>query len=242
MNKEKFVIFTDEAGSWSNRKNKFYIRSWVRFNSVDLAELNTIHNKNSFDIVRHFGKKANLFFTFTDLSEFYDRKFIFRDEINKEIFNVFVKFENRVKDYIKKIPIGVENAVNHVLFLSIYEKFHIINALERFNISKDDLVVFEKPQFNERDFKELIDNLKIKFHYKIYSESKMPEEFKKGRKMVHDLVNCFYKSLNEDDNQKKIFQTMLYFADIKNGNISEGINKIFLNDETDKINWMIKLL
>lgn len=249
MNDEEFFIFTDEAGSWSNRSKKYYVRSWIKipkanyfflegkfkelFSNIGLT-WNLLKSKP--DIANFIFNKKNkiqIFFTFTTLEEFYIQKFRIRNTIMTEVQRALVTLRDRLKEYMKKkVPPKIENAINYVLFLHVYEKHHLHNMSERL-LQKDrvhDLVI-EKPQFNKKDYKTILNELGVN-NYKIKEKEGL------GMRVADSLASSFYDILLQDFKDKEgiNFYKKYISPYLIEGNCGRGVNKIFLhyNNPKDK--------
>lgn len=251
----KYCIFSDESGSWNEKPKNggFYIRSWVCFkqNDYESLEKKFAHFKENNKgiknatlgllttkpdlanlIFRRF--KPKILFTFTYLNEFYNRKFRARESTIEYVENAIQTLEKQVKKgYLVKIPKRVRTAINYVLFLYIYERYHLENALEKFLEKESNLFLsVDKPQFNQRDYKELFKIIPI--NNKSLKIVKFSECL--GVQIADSLVKCLRKILDSDfSNEKfiKFYRTFILPYLDRYCNCAKGINKVFFVGHTD---------
>jgi len=271
----KYYIFSDESGSWANPQDKFYIRSWVKVKEDDYLKLvglwgkmkypKPTHNsllKNSNNIVGELNKiESKYFFTFTKLDEFYKRKFNVRNVIMENVSAALLQLEDKLKSYMKtEIPKKTKDAVNYVLFLNIYESYHIENALRELCDSGEDYeVYFDKPQFTENDYIEIFNKLTEKSKVKakpVISKKSSNNGEGLGISYADGLALLSIKIIQENANDEIIefLKKNILLKSIA-GNIGVmGFNKIFYPisrsygddnlrlEETNLINNMIQKL
>ncbi|MDE2015671.1 MAG: hypothetical protein KGJ89_02110 [Patescibacteria group bacterium] len=224
MTKTIYQVFTDESGAWNervNNKTTTYVRCWVKIPLGDKAiSLETIFNPKS-------TTKIATFFTFSDLLEFRTRKIIVREEINKEIQNVFLRLQEVVKGYMHKLPKEIEDAINRVLFLYIYERWAWEDAKQR-GVFEDCVEIFiHKPQFTKADYQELFRILDI--NQGKYSFIK--GDGLAGIKIADGLARTLRRVPTSDfqkEGQLRNLKLVLQKNTIELGNIVKGIDKVFL--------------
>lgn len=232
---KEYLIFSDESGSWASRNGKrsppVYLRSWVKIKKQDCEQWDLRYNIDK--ILRK--NKIEVLFTFTCLEEFYTRKFKAREDNVVYIENAISTLEQQAhKGYLKEIPLRVKNVINYVLFLYVYERWHLENALERlWDPSNKYTFIFEKPQFTQRDYKKVIASTKIAGNYKILKANSHI-----GLKIADRLARFFNKKIIEKllkkeaidkrivDHYKKFILPNLKTA----GNCAAGVNKVFLSN------------
>lgn len=191
MKNNKYFIFSDESGSWSNRKCNFYIRSWVKITEERYLYLkglwqqeklpsptkqSLIKNSNGISEILN-NENFKVIFTITKLNEFYLRKWGVRDSVSLALSQL----ENTLlKPYEKKILSKLKVALNQILFLNVYERFHIENAIDYLETKNgsDYEFLINKPQFSENDYLEIFDDIK-------------------NRKMVNAKISFIKNSENE---------------------------------------------
>lgn len=244
---EKYFIFSDESGSWSNRSDKFYIRSWIKIKERDHLYLEGLWKsrkfpkpseesllKNSNGISDELNKADfKYFFTFTKLDEFYSRKFYVRDKILESVSLVISQLENQLKSYMKsKIPTKIQEGINQIMFLHIYEAYHIENAVKILCEAENEFEFYlDKPQFTENDYLEVFNN-QISNSYKaslIFARKKEGESNNLGAYYSDALASVFRKFL-DNQNSTKIVNYLKSNILTKSyaGNIgTNGFNKIF---------------
>mgnify|MGYP000266811511 CR=1 FL=1 len=152
---EKYFIFSDEAGNWNSKSEKYYVRCWIILPSQNVGDFIVSENINSY---------LKSFFAIVRLEEFYSERYRIRDEIDSALENIFFKLKDILKEYMKKIPKAVQSAVNRILFLNIYEKYCWVNFINFLNLdsSKIQTVFINKPQFNEKEYLEILEDKEIR--------------------------------------------------------------------------------
>ncbi len=238
---DKYFIFSDECGSWASKTDKFYLRSWIKIKESDYLYLEGLWKtkklpkpteksllKNSKGIKDELNKiEFKYFFTFTKLEEFHSRKFNVRDRILESVSAAISQLENQIKAYMRKIPIKINEGINQIMFLHIYEAYHIENAID---IMCDSENLFEfyidKPQFVENDYLEVFNN---KTNYKIVFIHKKESEAKNIGIYYADALSSLFGSIlnNQDSILANYFKTNILPKSYA-GNIgANGFNKIF---------------
>lgn len=238
----KFYIFSDEAGHWSQAKIPFYCRSWILISEENYLFLSGLwENKklempteksilNNDKLIDYFiNKKTKFFFTFTKLNEFYERKWTIRDNVSLALSQLE---KILTREYEKKILKKLENALNQILFLHVYEKCHLENSLEAFNVNNEYSyeIYLNKPQFAENDYEEVFEEIKNKKNLKnlvIYFVKNRENDL--GIKLSDSLASIFEKVLADNDNSKfKEFMKNKILPHCIGGHIGiKGINKVF---------------
>jgi hypothetical protein len=246
-----FLIFSDEFGSWSKNNGKFYIRSWLKIKRDDFYYLESFWKNEKLEEItpktifkKELAEKIfqnpkidsdtlKIFFTFTKLDEFYSRRFVIKEEIIKEVSNVLLKLEQHLREYMKqKIPLKIKRAIEYVLFLHVYEFWHINNALKKFIDNQEDnyKFYFDKPQFIESDYRELFRNI-FKTEYKEEDIEFIHRNNSIGIKITDALASLLGTILNNNFNNTK--KEIRFFNDSVLGKSFEGncgifgINKVF---------------
>lgn len=244
---EEYLIFSDESGSWSSQNGKknspLYVRSWVKIKKGECEKFDLRSNIDN--ILKQ--NKIEVLFTFTDLSEFYTRKLRAR-ESSSYVENAIAALEQQVhKEYLIEIPKKVKAAMDYVLFLYIYEKYHIENAIERlWDRSNKYTFIFESPQFTKKDYRKVVASTDIAGNYKIEKPRSCI-----GLKIADRLARIFNKKilenlLNEkqiDDRIRNYYQNYICPNLKSQGNCFLGVNKIFLSNPlnlTDKEKRLMK--
>lgn len=246
---KKIFIFSDECGKWSGYKeDKFYVRCWIKIDEENYYRLNgfckekNIYNfkkallrKNSDEILEFLFNKIEfkILFTITNLKEFYERKISVRDEILNSILETITKLEKKIsKNYIKnKIPKKIKDSINYILFLNIYERYHIENAIEYLcNESSTYVIRVDNPQFNNQDYEELINEVGSRYKNNIKIEIKIEKENKENAGIsLCDGFAYIIKNILEKDDKKGIEFYKKYLITVcEGGNFGiPGINKVF---------------
>lgn len=238
----KYFIFTDESGSWGDRSSKFYVRSWLKILYPEYVRLRQISKKGPpsdyLRLLNSTDQNTKVFITFTVLEEFYLRRFVIRDDIASAIQQVISQLSVRLKDYMRTIPRGVENAVNHTLFLNTYERFHFENAKEYLNFNpSEDLIILDTPQFHKNDYRALFEEIGI-VNYRIFSSSR-GNSYRLGIKIADRIAPCFRGVL--------LGRSPLRFSNFigpkltNKGNFLPGVNKVFLINTKKELELASKL-
>lgn len=261
INVKNYYIFSDESGVWGNEEDKYYIRSWIKLPESEYHNLEenlkeTIQKKKitlpsklkitflnqSTDIKEMLfnpALKIEIMFTFTILDEFYSRKFIARKEILKIVKEAIEKFVPH-KDYIEKIPIKIKSAINNILFLNIYEIWHILNAFERLVEENNTYkLIMDEPQFTKNDYKELFHKIVISYFPKVELGSFKKVEKSLGVKIADLSARLFRKILEEkiEDEELQFFKnTIAPLLTSRSCNFAKGVNKVFIYKEDQNSN------
>jgi len=181
-NKNIQIIFSDESGRWAD--GPYYVRSWIFWNIENYLQierkyteklnrqkhllewknkrLKTILDKKSVEEI--FQNIDRMFFTFTIIKEFKERKLNVRSDIN-QLLNVHPSLEG--KKYKKYLINNVGKAVNKTYFLYLYENMHFKSFFDKLNDSSVYILMIDKPS-----------QLDPKQHRKILMESPFIENKK----------------------------------------------------------------
>lgn len=245
MENNKYFIFSDEAGSWGSQHNQFYVRAWIKIQESDFHRLVGLWTtkklpyptkesllKNSQDI-NNILKKEHLicFFTFTKLNEFYLRKFNIKDKLMKQLSIVMSQLEYKLKTYMKdQIPPKVKGAINYVLFLNMYEAFHIENAYRNLHsLNEKSVFVIDKPQFSESDYLKIFkDKTKENESELIFSHKKLGGKYSLGIYIADALASLGSDLLISNETRITDYFKKYILAKSLAGNIGlNGFNKVF---------------
>jgi hypothetical protein len=246
-----YFIFSDESGSWGNRKDPFYVRSWIKIREDDFYRLVGIWEthklpyptkesllKNSQGINEKLEKENFIyFFTFTKMDEFYLRKINIKDKIMEQVNRVILQLEHVLKTYMKnQIPIKVKNAIDYVLFLNMYESYHLKNAIEKLYSSDEKVtLVIDKPKFSEDDYLKIFEDIKkdrsisLLFSHK-KDKADYTTKYKLGISIADSLVSMCCNLLKDEDKDNLILDYFKKYILGKSlaGNIGlVGFNKVF---------------
>jgi len=244
---EKYLIFSDESGSWSNKFDSFYVRSWIKIKEVDYLYLEGLWKnrkfpkptedsllKNSNGIADELNKiDFKYFFTFTKLDEFYSRKFYVRDKILESVSLVISQLESKLKSYMKKIPTKIQEGINQIMFLNIYEVYHIENAVNILcDLDNAFDFYFDKPQFTKNDYLKIFNNQLINKYVArlVFTHKKESESNNNlGIYYADALASMFNRFLGGDSNTEIVnYLKNNLFTKSYAGNIGAiGFNKIF---------------
>lgn len=236
---KKYYIFSDECGSWSNLKDKFYFRSWIKIpedrylylkglwmqkNLPNLTASSLL--KNSSSIVEYVNNEPfEYFFTITKLNEFYERKWGIRDSVSLALSQLESKL---IRSYERKIPNKLKVALNQVLFLHVYEKFHIENAIENL-CSNNSYYEFSlnKPQFTEDDYLQVFEESKNKFLLKAGISFIRNNQNELGLCFADALCSLLNNVLSTNNKESTDFLKKYILPKGASGKIGiKGINKI----------------
>lgn len=244
---EKFLIFSDESGSWSNKSDRFYARSWIKIKEHDFLYLEGLWKtkkfpkpseasllKNSNCITDELEKiDFKYFFTFTKLDEFYSRKFYVRDKILESVSLAISQLESQLKSYMKsKIPVKIQEGINQIMFLNIYEAYHIENAIDVLCDKENEFEFYlDKPQFTENDYLEIFNN-QVRNSFKaslIFARKKEGESNNLGIYYADALASIFNKIISSQNNLKLVeYLKKNILPKSFAGNVgANGFNKIF---------------
>lgn len=216
----KYQIFTDESGHWGNEditNGEYYVRCWIR------APIN-----ESFDDESACNFK--IYFTFSSLPEFRNRKFLIKDSIKQKVETAFVELEEAIKgkDYMKKIPKVVEGAINKVLFLHLYERYAWEDAKIAGMFDGVEKYFIHSPQFTKMDYYDLLKIIGIEKN----NISFIKNDDNKGVNLADKYAGKFCKILNNSfSNTSEVheFKSFLATRFVSEGKIMNGIDKIFWN-------------
>jgi len=182
--------------------------------------------------------KIEVLFTFTCLEEFYARKFKAREDNIAYIENAISTLEQQVhKGYLKEITSRVKNAINYVLFLYVYERWHLEDVLEKlWEPNNKYTFIFEEPQFTKKDYKKVIASTKIAGNYRIEKANSCI-----GLKIADRLASFFNRKIIEELLEKEVIDKRIldYYKkfilpNLKTaGNYARGVNKVFLSKRLD---------
>ncbi|HQK58747.1 MAG TPA: DUF3800 domain-containing protein [Candidatus Pacearchaeota archaeon] len=240
MENNKYLIFSDESGCWSDRKCDFYIRSWIKIAEErylylkGLWETRKLPNPTKKSLLKKNGgiskilngEKFDVIFTITKLNEFYLRKWGVRDSVSLALSQL----ENSLlKTYEKKIPPKLEVALNQILFLNVYERFHIENAvdyLEAKNGSDYEFLI-NKPQFSENDYLEIFNDIKNKKELSAKISFIKNSESELGVCFADAICSIFSNALVGNEVDIAYLKNNILSKGVSSGIGIKGINKIF---------------
>jgi len=234
----KYYLFSDESGHWARPKEfRFYCRSWVLFSEDNYIWLEAFWKQKkiqlptqksimkNIDVILKKGQ-PKFFFTFTKLDEFYLRKWNIRDAVSLALSQL----ENSIKrKYEVKIPSKIKTALNQVLFLHVYEKFHIENAIQYLGLNHSTKYEFHlnKPQFAEDDYLEVFNEMKGKLGIDAKISFVKNKENELGVKLADSLAKLFFKIIQEDDKKSlSLLKRKIFPSSVLGGLGIKGINKI----------------
>lgn len=245
MEDNKYFIFSDEAGSWGNKSSQFYIRSWIKIKDSDFYRLVGVWEtkklpfptkesllKNSQEINNILEREHLVyFFTFTKLNEFYLRKFNIKNKLMEQLSIVMSQLEYKLKTYMKdQIPSKVKSAINYVLFLNMYEAFHIENAYKTLHsLNEKSTFVMDKPQFSEGDYLKIFkDKTKENESELIFSHKKEGESYNLGIHIADALASLGFDLLKLNETPITDYFKKYILPKSLAGNIGlNGFNKVF---------------
>jgi len=219
-----YYISTDESGKWSEKEG-WYIRGWIKIPVEMESDLKNLFERDDYnkDIFCHF--------TITKLSEFYSRKIIVREEIEKSIGIIFDNLKSILKRYMTKIPKEVSDAVNRVLFLFIYEKWMWEDA-KRLNFDSVSTFYINNPQFTKKEYREMLDIVGINAEQIKFEKGNHP-----GIKIVDKYVSLLGKILSSNFKDNHAYNNFISFIEkisLVGGNLVPGIDKVFYKSDKDR--------
>jgi|GEM_PF-1915494 hypothetical protein len=239
MDRNKYFIFSDESGRWADPKCNFYVRSWIKITEERYLYLKGLWQqkklphptkpsliKNSNRITEILNKeKFEVIFTITKLNEFYCRKWGVRDSVSLALSQL----ENiLLRTYEKKIPPKLEVALNQILFLNVYERFHIENAIDYLGAKNgfDYEFLINKPQFTEDDYLEIFDDIKNRKEI----SAKISFIKNKGNELgvcfADAICSIFGETLMEDKTSVAYLKSNILSKGASGGIGIKGVNKI----------------
>lgn len=251
IQKEDFIIFTDESGLWRSKEENFYVRSWIKIKRDDYYylsgllkenKISSVTKKNVKNIWKNHLNNRNLnfkvFFTFTFLPEFRERKYVPRDFLTSVLQEALKKLEDRMKNGIrKKLYERIKGDIDYIFFLYTYELFHLINFFEALcSLDSENYEIFiNKPQFNEKDYYDLIKEIYGKFGKEIRNNE--IHFVKNSEKILGISIADSFSSLFKDFLEGNLKETdFIWIKDLLlnspkiEANIGiNGVNKIFFS-------------
>lgn len=239
MEDNKYFIFSDESGSWSNTNCDFYVRSWIKITEERYLYLKGLWQqkklpaptkqslvKNSSKIAEILNEeKFEVIFTITKLNEFYLRKWGVRDSVSLALSQL----ENNLsRTYEKKIPPKLKVALNQILFLNVYERFHIENAIDYLGVKNgfDYEFLINKPQFSEDDYLEIFDDIKNRKEINAKVSFIKNNENELGVCLADAICSIFDKVLTGDKTNLAYLKDNILSKGVSGGIGIKGINKI----------------
>ncbi len=264
----KYCIFSDESGSWADSREDYYIRSWVRYEQgayfeiernnqllAKLFELNLNELKwNSYDrflsncpevLDNLFLYPPKIFIEFTLMGEFRTRPFDVREHIKSSLRRI-KKESAEEKKYLKNLPSKVINAVNGILFLNIYERFNIENALEGLVDNDEQYYCFiDSPQFIKHDYRTLFSKCveSMGLSKNILKKNISDSRDCLGIQTADLIAGCFNTLLESNLSNRSALDFYHSYVKpylTKKGNIIDGINKVTKNTKKDNDLEIIK--
>jgi len=236
--KNVIIIFSDEAGTWA--EGPYYVRSWIFWNIEDYLQIERRYSeglsrqkhllewknkklKKSLDessINEIFQSINKMFFTFTIIKEFKERKLNVRSDIEQLLKDHPSLKGKKYEEYLIN---NVGKAVNKTYFLYLYENIHFKSFFDKLNNNSVYMLIIDKPS-----------QLDPKQHKKILMES----PFVGNKKVIlgendSDLslglqvADCFAGMVN--DFLKNIKQAEIWLRKYK--------EKFFDNRSISKIMW-----
>lgn len=221
----KFIVFTDESGSWNEKplgeSESYYVRCWVRIAEKDIKFLS-----GNLDKIKN--SSARVYFTFSKLSEFYSQKYNVREEIEREVGTIFLKLGKSIKDYMNRIPKEIRDAINRVLFLYIYERYAWEYAKTSGILNFADKIFINSPQFTKADYKDLLKTLGFSKENYFFIER---NEDNKGISAADTLSRLMKKVIVENFGNKERVSNLKNIirnnAVKEEGNMILGVDKVF---------------
>jgi len=166
------IIFSDESGTWS--EGPYYVRSWISWNIESYIQIEKKYTeklnrkkcllkwenkrlKSSLDkdsLNEIFQSIDKMFFTFTIIEEFKERRLRVREDINQLLKNHPGLEGKRYKKYLIH---NVENAVNKTYFLYLYENVHFKSFFDRLYAGSMYTLILDDPsQLDPKQHKKIL--------------------------------------------------------------------------------------
>lgn len=260
----EYYIFTDEAGSW-NHKGEYYLRSWVCIEKQVYQELCEVLKsckqkkgikilkwkkfiKNNEDFINIKELKCKIFITITNPSIFLRKQYPQLAQLASVDYSLNSSSgntswtDNFVDDRRKKVVEALRNEI----FLDVYERRHILNALYCFKTLlagdlKDFYLEVNKPQFYAKHW---ADRAKIEGvgDVKFYkNEEEIP-----GLELA-DIIVSGFKSILQNLNHQELQIFKEFFAHkmtdmfVRDMNMCNP-NIIYFNDEDPNLKERIRII
>ncbi len=261
--KENIYILSDESGSW-HEKEGVYLRSWVAIFEKDYQDLKNIISKLNkglefkelkwSKVVKNKDASECLkdsfdFRVFITLSSPKEIKWDKKYKITKHFNEITDKlnFGDLSESVIISIKKKIYDDICNILFLNLYELFHIENSYKRIKeyIKGDDynlIYKIDNPQFLDNSYKELIRDIVNPKEIKIIKKSEKEE----GVQFADVIAGCIRSIILEDENHeiaKQFYQEIIKNKFIQNKETSFiNPNFIFHNEMNQKTERQIKKL
>lgn len=209
----KYLIFSDESGSW--HEGEYYIRSWIRItpenydllrkeiiftkHETGIKELKWKHFKSNYDKCKYiFDVTFDIFMTISRPKHFQSRKYHILDHIEK------VPISTGGEALTEQIKKKILNSAKNELFLNYFEKTHIKNSKDAL-IPKDCLddyiYIIDAPQYLPTEWIEIANECGIK-QIKVEKTS----ENCPGLELADITSGCVMDFLAADVNAQKVYQ------------------------------------
>jgi len=227
-----YRVFSDESGHWNDTNHNVYIRAWLKISEEDSGRLEQERPFASYiDLLKEVSTDTTVLFTVTDLRFFRGRYLRFRKSIDSALSKLMGEqsWPKYITDNAAK---DIRSAVNKCLFLNIYEKYHIVDALERLNSNNVTSWTINNPQFNKPEYIRVCDEQGLENPILVkerdYStEMKIVDALSK---LLRKMIDSKFSNPRDVNKFKSSILPYLH-----SNNINGGIKAVFTNDEGSRV-------
>jgi hypothetical protein len=212
-------IFSDESGSWKNKKN-YYVRAWIKIDKDNYDNLikEVLFSKYKLkkttelkwdDIKRNYDKYRNIleipsFHVFITISKpvvFFERCYKVIDYLSSdEVENHLGAHDANIKLSLKETLVS---SAQNSLFLHHFERHHIRTAkmaLVETNSNEEYEFLIDSPQFFKNQWEKVVKEEGIKNINIVEKSENYP-----GIQIADIIAGCFQELLSNDSKAKEIF-------------------------------------
>lgn len=256
MEEDRFLVFSDESGSWHD-DNDLYVRSWVvigekEYNQNLKVKIDSIcelmnsskelkwssfaNSRTFFDFFKEINYR--IFITITNPSDIkWESKYLLTKNFEENINNF--NFGSLGEDIKSELKNKIYRDIKNTLFLNYYEKLHIKNAQKgissvivgdgEYELS----YLIDPPQMSQSDWKGILKNISDNQYYDIsFKDSKKSQ----GIQFADIIAGAVRSYVIED---KKSNRAGLFLKEIKSKLISmskenPNPNLIMFSETNDK--------
>lgn len=214
-------VFSDEAGHWSDKRCKTYIRSFIVFDKREYSKKEEIFIDNysdrnikwkksklkeDKDFLRLIFNNSKIFIALTDLDQFRRNRYKIREVIKEIDYNtILFGFEDKDKINLRR---SLMARVDQLIFLYIYEKQFIIRFINSINehlkqCKGEVQLKIGNPQQNNKDFLTMLKSIPETEDWNV--------ELKKGEKKclgigAADFIASSFKEMLEGETRNNAKQ------------------------------------
>lgn len=232
MMEERYYIFSDETGHWSDAD--YYIRSWLILSENDYFKLQSKVNlfKKIYNIKNelkyHIGHDYSFFedlnfeiyYTITFANKFRETNFQIINQINQIEESSFQINNSDIRDKII-------NSVKSSIFFNIYEYHHLDNIfrfLDEKYTDKEITFFIDSPQYQNRDWKAMFNSFSSNHKLIIINNSEKCEGIQFADVLARNM-NKILEKIQKDSELNK-FEIFLFRKFSQNN----GLEKPHLNN------------